>query len=107
MKKAAALVRVFSHSAVNNDALRLSQRSLNEKENKQLKEVQCDAEDMDEEPREEKLDDSGKDADVETLNPSSCQQETTSPGGRKPLDVLNRVRQQDTRLRGFIFEEFS
>lgn len=60
MKNTAVLVGVFSHSAVNNDALRLSQQSLNEKENKQLKEVQCDAEDMNEEPREEKLDDSGR-----------------------------------------------
>ena len=74
----------------------MTQQSLNEGEKKQLEELQCDADYMNEEPREEKMNDSENDADEETLTPRGCEQETTPSEGKKPLRVLNLIRRQDT-----------
>lgn len=103
--KAAALVGVFTHSAVNNDALRAIQEELSEKEKNDLESLQYEADELEaqNEGSDAECDERDDSNDSETQDPGSNEEgpetneEDSVRNGRKPLDVLNLVRRNDTR----------
>ena len=104
--RAAALVGVFSHSAVNNDVLRDIQQTLSDRRRKALQSLRLEAEHMENEvsslqqPGPACDDDthagSGQASNALSAGPAtdSCNQ---SELNEKRLVVLNTVRQNDTR----------
>lgn len=88
--KGAALVGCFSHSAVNNDALRSIQEELNDTKLAELTAIRIAAsalEGANDDVDDDGIEDEDSDSDVEDA----------SRVGRKPFTILNTIRRNDTR----------
>ena len=93
--KADALVGVFTHSSVNNDALRVIQKDLNDEQKAHLVQLQLDTDNLEKLGEEEPT--SGEDSDGEESQDQFGTRAVPSRVGRKQFDVLNPLRRQDTR----------